>query len=216
MPWGEKFELMRTDSGGVPLEESPNSRDGGGVEAVFGLVDREAWVVTAAAGKRRGGLLATWVMQASLDPSEPVVVVGVAPNHHTATLIDQSQCFAAHLLRESESALALNFAIGSGRDRDKLADLEWSSGSTGSPVLAGCMAWLECRVIARYDVGDRMFYWADVVAGEASAIDRPLRERQILATATDEQRRRLRADLVDDIEQQRSLRRLWRARISGE
>ena len=58
------------------------------VESIFRLVNREIWIVTAADGERRGGLAATWVSQASIDRDKPVVVIGIAPNHFTAELID--------------------------------------------------------------------------------------------------------------------------------
>ncbi len=53
------------------------------IEQVFGLIDREIWIVTAAAGGKRGGLVATWVSQASIDKHTPTVVVGIAANHYT-------------------------------------------------------------------------------------------------------------------------------------
>ena len=54
------------------------------VQEVFRLVDRELWIVTAADKSRRGGLVATWVAQASLDPESPVLLIALATNHFTA------------------------------------------------------------------------------------------------------------------------------------
>ena len=67
------------------------------IEEVFGIVDREVWIVTATDGTRRGGLVATWVSQASIDREHPVVLIGIAPNHFTAELIDASRAFGLHL-----------------------------------------------------------------------------------------------------------------------
>jgi flavin reductase (DIM6/NTAB) family NADH-FMN oxidoreductase RutF len=135
------------------------------IDAALRLVDREIWVVTAAEGERRGGLVATWVSAASIDASRPVLLVGLAPNHFTTELVQASKAFGAHLLREDQGELAWNFANGSGRSRDKLAGLAVERKEGGSPILADCAAWFDCRVFARYDAGDRVFFWGDVLAG---------------------------------------------------
>src|SRR5436190_17382603 len=116
------------------------------IEQLFHLVDREIWIVTAVAEQRRGGLVATWVMRASLDPEAPLVVVGLAPNHHTTELVLSSGAFALHLLTQEQLELVWRFALGSSRDRDKLAGLATTAGETGAPILADCLAWLDCRV----------------------------------------------------------------------
>lgn len=183
------------------------------IPSIFRAVNREVWVVTAADGARRGGLLATWVMQASIDPQRPMVVAGLAPNHFTAELVEASQAFALHLPRSNQAATALSFAIGSGRARDKLADIASTpSPQTGNPLLADCLAWLDCRVIDRWDIGDRLIFLADVVAGQRLGDGEPLCERELIAAASDEQRGQLSRDMAGDIEQLRRLADLWRAR----
>lgn len=181
------------------------------IDSVLKLVDREVWIVTAAAGDQRGGLCATWVSLASLDPDHPVVVAGLAPNHFTAELAKTSGSFGLHLLRPDQTALALNFAIGSGRDRDKFAGLAMQVGETGAPLLADCLAWLECRVFSRYDTGDRHYFWADVVAGNSVSSGQPLREQALLATATEEQRKLLGQNRREDAESLRPLHNRWRS-----
>ena len=189
-------------------------------EAVFRLVDREIWIVTASDSQRRGGLTATWVSQASIDADRPLVLIGLAPNHFTATLVDASSAFALHLLRPDQTAVAWNFAAGSGRERDKLADLTSRPGQTGSPLIEPCLAWIECRVCARLATGDRNYYWADVVAGDVSAQaevgpGRPLTERQFFSQLKDHQREQLKANRDQDILVQRPLMEAWRDEVPG-
>lgn len=181
------------------------------IDSVLRLVDREIWIVTAASGGRRGGLCATWVSLASLDPDRPVVVAGLAPNHFTTELVQSADCFGLHLLRTDQTPLALNFAIGSGRDRDKLAGLASHIGSTGAPMLDDCLATLECRVVARFDSGDRWYYWADVVAGKRLSDGEPLCEQALIAAASDEQRKLLAQNRRDDTERLGPLHNQWRA-----
>src|SRR5262249_57546568 len=44
---------------------------------LFALTDRELWLVTARAGERRGGLIATFASDASIGPEFPRVAVGL-------------------------------------------------------------------------------------------------------------------------------------------
>jgi flavin reductase (DIM6/NTAB) family NADH-FMN oxidoreductase RutF len=185
-----------------------------GIEEVFRLVDREIWIVTASDGKARGGLCATWVSQSSLDPQKPVVLLGIAPNHFTRELIDRSGRCGLHLLRPDQTEIALRFAIGSGREKDKLAGLATSESLSEPPRLRDALAWLECQILSHYDGGDRIYYWADVVAGSiattSSGMGPPLREKGLLAAATQDQRRLLKENRQFDIELHRPLHQAWR------
>ena len=185
------------------------------IEQVFGNIDREVWIVTAAAGGRRGGLVATWVSQASIDREHPIVMAGIAPNHFTAELIDASQAFGLHLITEGQVDHAWNFGVGSGRDRDKLAGIETSVKETGSPILRECLAWLDCRVFGAHRTGDRIYYWADVVAGDMASAGLPLTESQLIGLATDTQKRALRRGRDADIAIQRPRQQAWRADLPG-
>jgi flavin reductase (DIM6/NTAB) family NADH-FMN oxidoreductase RutF len=184
------------------------------VESVLKLADGVVWIVTAADGSRRGGLTATWLFPASIDPARPVVLAGIAPNHYTAELIERSRTFVAHLLRADQVRLAWEFAKDSGRERDKLAGLRFATGVTGAPILANCLAWLECRVFARYDTGDRRFYWADVEAGSILAQGPPLREQAFIGGLSPAERVLLAARREADAVVQRPLADAWRASLS--
>ena len=190
-----------------------SSLDAEMASAVFRLIDREVWIVTAAAGERRGGLTATWVSQASLDPARPVVIAAIAPNHYTAELIEESGAFALHLLTKAQAHLAWRFGLGSGRDRDKLAGLKYRTVKSGSPILEDCLAWLDCKVFHRYAAGDRILYWADVLAAGQPQEGEALCERELFTTATPEQLDRLQRELAADIQQQRQLLERWRGSL---
>jgi flavin reductase (DIM6/NTAB) family NADH-FMN oxidoreductase RutF len=194
------------------------------IDAALRLIDREVWVITATDGNRRGGLLATWVSAASIDRERPVLLTGIGPNHFTAELVQSSRAFAAHLLRSDQIDLAWNFARDSGRGRDKLEGLAVETRETGSPILAECRAWFDCRVFARYEAGDRVFFWGDVVAGADCSPHAPredrisrsemptiaLRQNQFLGGLTHEQRQHLSADRQSDASGCRPLQERWR------
>lgn len=181
------------------------------IDSLLRLVDREVWIVTAAAGGKRGGLTATWVSQASIERERPVILAGLAPNHFTAQLVEEGQAFVAHLLAESQVELAWDFARDSGRERDKLAGLATAETPAGIPILQDCLAWFDCRVFARYDAGDRLFYWADVVAAERRTEQcSVLREQAFIRSLTDDQRKLLGDQRDADAQIQRLLADSWR------
>lgn len=178
-------------------------------DQIFHLLNREIWIVTAADAGRRGGLVATWVSPASIDADRPVLLAGIAPNHFTCELIDAGGGFGAHLITKSQIDLAWRFAIGSGRDRDKLSGLAIQAADSGSPILQDCLAWLDCRVISRLDTGDRVYFWGEVIGSGRTGAGHPLCEQELFKAATDEQLGQLRTGMHHDIAVQRPLREAW-------
>jgi flavin reductase (DIM6/NTAB) family NADH-FMN oxidoreductase RutF len=183
------------------------------IDSVLRLIDREVWIVTAAANGKVGGLTATWVSAVSIDRQRPVVLAGIAPTHHTAQLIEQSHAFIAHLLRPDQTRLAWNFARDSGRDRDKLIGLPFAPAASGAPVLQDCLAWLECRVFARYDAGDRLFYWADVTSASQLSAGMPLREKDFLTRLAPEEKQTIIAGRDADVALLRQMQHDWRSAL---
>ena len=183
-------------------------------QSIFELVDRPIWIVTASDGDRRGGLVATWVNQDLVGPQPPTIVVALAKCHFTAELIEVSRSFAAHLIQPDQIDLVWRFAIGSGRDRDKLEGLEFATAESGSPVLADCVAWLDCKIRETKDAGDRIYSWAEVVAAERISADPPLAERELIRRARPEQLDQLKAARLADIEAQRSAWEAYRVGLS--
>lgn len=182
-------------------------------EHVFRLLDREVWAVTAGTLDDPGALLATWVMQATLDPQRPVLMAGIAPNHHTAARIDESGQLAAHLLRPDQIQFALRLATASGYDVDKLAGVKLQPAGEGlAPVLADCLAWVAGPVFARLDAGDRVFYWIEVQAAQHQD-GQPLRQSQLIAAADDRQKQIVRDDRDRDIKLHRPLHQQWRQNL---
>jgi len=132
-------------------------------------LDPPLWIVTASDGTNRGGLLATFVNQASIVGALPRIVAGISKHHHTWQLIEASGAFVVHLLTTSREHLDLvdRFGLESGRLLDKFSGLNFHDGSTGSPILDGVAGWAECKVEARLDTGDRTLYLSEVVDAKA-------------------------------------------------
>lgn len=159
--------------------------------ALFDRLDPPLWLLTARHGPRRGGLIATFVGPASIVPDLPRVVLGLACQHYTWELVEASGAFALHLLGEDNLPWVWHFGLRSGRTFDKLEGLDVRAGATGSPLVAGALGWLDCRVEARLDSGDRILYLAEVVASESAGNAPPLTLQQVLERAPADKRSEL-------------------------
>src|SRR5439155_12979898 len=124
----------------------------------------ETWLVTASHASRRGGLIATFVSQASIVPELPRMLVGIAKQHHTHGLIETSRAFTLHLLDESHLEWVWRFGLQSGHAVDKF---------DGLPEVAP-VAWLKCRVETSLDTGDRTIYLAEVLDAKLEKLTPPL------------------------------------------
>jgi flavin reductase (DIM6/NTAB) family NADH-FMN oxidoreductase RutF len=153
------------------------------INRIYALLDPPLWLVTAAAGGRRGGLIATTVAQASIVAEMPRQLITIAKRNHTHALIEGSGAFAMHLVSEMQLDLVWRFGLQSGHDVDKLTGLTFRTGVTGSPLLSEALAWFDCRVEARMDSGDRTDYLAAVVDGQLQGTDPPLTSRRFFAIA---------------------------------
>jgi flavin reductase (DIM6/NTAB) family NADH-FMN oxidoreductase RutF len=179
---------------------------------LFQGLDRELWLVTAQAGPRRGGLIATFVGQASLVPELPRVLVGLARQHHTRELVEQSAAFGLHLLGEEHLDWVWRFGLRSGRDVDKLDGLATRPGPSGAPRLVGARGWLDCRVEARLDTGDRTVYLAEVLDAQLAADSRPILMRsRMIELAPAERRGELREQMLRDCLVDAAAIRRWRS-----
>jgi flavin reductase (DIM6/NTAB) family NADH-FMN oxidoreductase RutF len=180
---------------------------------LIALTDRELWLITAAAGDRRGGLIATFVSHASLAPGLPRLLIAVAKQHHTWQLIEASGAFAAHLLSEKNLELVWRFGLASGRDVDKFDGLAFETGRSGSPILGETLGWLDCRVETRLETGDRTVYVAEVLAAQRVLDESPLTAKRMIELAAPERLKQLRELRERDSAIDAAAIRDWRAKL---
>jgi flavin reductase (DIM6/NTAB) family NADH-FMN oxidoreductase RutF len=131
-------------------------------------------VVTSAADGERSGQAAVSVHGASIVPDRPRLTAGLWKGNYTRDLVEQSRVFAVHLLRDDQDDLVYRFGLQSGRDVNKFAGLDCSTGVTGAPLLTDCLAMFECRVVNHMDAGDHTIFLADVVNSLTGSQGRPL------------------------------------------
>ncbi len=180
------------------------------VSTLLATLDHEVWLVTAAAAGARSGLIATFVNPASIVPELPRFLVGLARQHYTWQLVEASGAFGLHLLGEDNLDWVWRFGLSSGRDRDKFMDLPVHTDATGSPLLDGAIGWLDCRVEARLDTGDRTVYLAEPLQGRVTRLGPPLTLRRLLEAAPPALLSELKRQLHHDSQIDAAAIRAWR------
>lgn len=128
-------------------------------------------VVTAAYQGQRHGMTVSSFTSVSLEP--PLVLVVLARESRTRSLVMAAQAFAVTVLGQEQQALSDRFA---GRDPqvDRFADLQPFTLVTGAPLLPGGVAWLDCRVSRHLEAGTHTLFLGQVVAAQATDTFRPL------------------------------------------
>lgn len=157
--------------------------DSTAASTLMAWLDREVWLVTAQAGERRSGLIATSVTATSHVSELPRMLVGINHQHYTHELIEASGAFALHLLSENNLDWVWLFGLQSGRDRDKFAGLQIEPSVSGSPLVAGAIGWMECRVETRLETGDRSFFLGEVIQAQVSNFAPPLYQKRLMSLA---------------------------------
>ena len=136
-----------------------------------------AAVTTSFRGKANAQI-AVAITAASIVPDRPRVLVQIYKGNYSHQLIRKSQAFGLNFLSLDQLHFIRDFGLVSGIDHEKLDGVEHSLGETGVPILAGCMGYLECRVVNAMDGGDMTCFLADVVAGSANSDVAPVTWRE--------------------------------------
>jgi flavin reductase (DIM6/NTAB) family NADH-FMN oxidoreductase RutF len=85
----------------------------------------------------------------SLDP--PLVLVSIDLKNAILGHFISSSWFAINILAEHQEDLSRRFSSAS---ENRFVDIDWQAGSSGTPLLEGVLAQLECSVVRTFEVGD--------------------------------------------------------------
>ena len=127
-------------------------------------------LISSAHADQRNIMAAAWAMPVDFQP--PKVAVVIDRTTFTRELIEASGEFVLAVPGRAIAAQVLAVGSRSGRDGDKFAALGLEAlpaAQVAAPLPAGCIGWLECRVIPEphiqqaYDLflGEVLAAWAD-------------------------------------------------------
>ena len=124
------------------------------------------YIIGSRKGDRLNGQTANTVFQITSEP--PTVAVSINKSNLTNEFIKDSRVFTASVLCQATPISFIgNFGFKSGRDVDKLKDINYKIGETKAPVvLDNAVAYLEAEVIQDIDVGTHTIFIGRIVAAE--------------------------------------------------
>ncbi|MBK1987985.1 diflavin flavoprotein [Sphaerospermopsis aphanizomenoides BCCUSP55] len=133
------------------------------VEQAVGRIVGSLCVVTATQGEVKTGMLASWVTQASFSP--PGLTIAVAKDRAMENLTHTGNQFVVNILTEGRE-IRKQFMKVYAPGQDRFAGLETTEASNGGVILNGALAYLECTVNNRMEVGDHWLVYATVDDGK--------------------------------------------------
>ena len=140
----------------VPDEGAAGTGDDAGIDTarfrqVLGHFATGVTVVTTAEEGEPAGLSVNSFTSVSLEP--PLVAFCVASASRTWPVIRATGSFCVNILAEDQEHLSRAFAR---RSPDKFRGVGWRPAESGSPILAGTLAWVDCSVEAEHSAGDHL------------------------------------------------------------
>jgi flavin reductase (DIM6/NTAB) family NADH-FMN oxidoreductase RutF len=127
-------------------------------------------IVTIKAGEEVHGLTVSAFASVSAEP--PLIMVIIENRHHAYRLLQHPDAvFAVNILGEEQSELSNRFAWV--KDENRFALGNWTTAATGVPILSDALAWLDCRIQARYPAGSHTIYVGEVHASKVPKEEAP-------------------------------------------
>jgi flavin reductase (DIM6/NTAB) family NADH-FMN oxidoreductase RutF len=126
-------------------------------------------LVTSAHSGTRNVMAAAWAMPLDFQP--PKVLVVIAAETFTRHLVEASGEFALNVPPRSLARATVEVGTVSGRSMDKFQQYRlktFSAKCISAPLVEGCIAWLECKVIPNaYNQSQYDLFVAEVVSAQA-------------------------------------------------
>ena len=141
-------------------------------KAVMGQWPSGVTVVTTTDADGLAGMTASSFSSVSLDP--PLVSVCVARHLATHDRLEQAGVFAVNILAKDQVEEGLRFAGMLPDVADRFDGIDITKAETGSPLLAGTLGWVDCKVWAAHDGGDHTIFVGEVLAAGIDETAAPL------------------------------------------
>ena len=129
-------------------------------------------VVTTRQGNLVYGITASSFSSLSLDP--PLVLVCIANSNKLATMVQETQKFAVSILASDQQEVSSYFAISGREPVEHFEDFGTIELHTGSPIITGALAHLDCELEMAVMGGDHTIAVGRVLTAAADPEKRPL------------------------------------------
>ena len=148
-------------------------KTGDAVGLAMGRLPSGLFVLTAASGEQRMGIVVSFVQQACLNP--PMVTVAIAKGRPIMPLISESRQFGLCQLAQDDRVMARKFAKfnNAAITEDPFLGFELIQGVMPKlPILANTLAYMECELVSHMDIeGDHDLFIGAVRGGRLRQSD---------------------------------------------
>ncbi|MEM8778780.1 MAG: diflavin flavoprotein, partial [Cyanobacteria bacterium P01_G01_bin.49] len=140
------------------------------LERALGRISNGLYLITAKKGEIAGAMLASWVIQASLEPMG--IAIAVAKDRALESLMHPGDKFVLNVLEEGNAqGLMKHFLKRFSPGCNRFAGIKTYQATNGSEILAKALAYLECEVTSRTDCGDHWVIYSTVQTGRVAKVD---------------------------------------------
>jgi flavin reductase (DIM6/NTAB) family NADH-FMN oxidoreductase RutF/rubredoxin len=124
------------------------------------------YLITSKHGKELSGYIANTAFQVTAEP--PKLAISCHKENTSARVINDSGVFALSVLgKDSDAGLIGLFGYQSGSDEEEFDRVNYQIGKNGARViLSHSVAYFECKVIDKIDVGTHFLFIGEVTEGE--------------------------------------------------
>jgi flavin reductase (DIM6/NTAB) family NADH-FMN oxidoreductase RutF len=142
-----------------------------GLKQAMRVYPQGVTVLTAQSPDGPKGLTVSSFSSVSLNP--PLVLFCIAKTSALHDFFRSSKHFAVNFLADDQKSVSDRFA-GRTTAHDRFEGVKFAKGQTGSPIISGVRAVIECKSWQAYDAGDHSIIVGEVVAASALGSKRPL------------------------------------------
>jgi flavin reductase (DIM6/NTAB) family NADH-FMN oxidoreductase RutF len=132
------------------------------------LVNKVTWkipnalvLVGSKAGDERNAMTTSWVTQLAMEP----VLIGVGVDNSAVThrLITEGGSFSVNLWDATDTKVFVKFSKPAADDGTSLNGRAVRAATTGAPIFDEALAWIDCEVRHRLDLGSHTLFVGEVV-----------------------------------------------------
>jgi flavin reductase (DIM6/NTAB) family NADH-FMN oxidoreductase RutF/rubredoxin len=138
------------------------------------MIDHEAlfkisyglYIVSSGNKEHGNGFISNTVFQVTSNPAK--FAIGCNKDNYSSEIIKKSGLFSVSILQQdTDSEIFGRFGFKSGRDHNKMDEMDIKYGETGVPiVLNDSIAYLECKVTEKIDTGTHWLFIGEVLNAE--------------------------------------------------
>lgn len=141
------------------------------IEAFFKMT-YGLYLISSKHGEQISGYIANTAFQVTAEP--PQIAISCHKDNTSATVIEESGVFSISVLeKETDAGLIGLFGYQSGNEDEKFERVNYKIGDTGAPIiLTHALAFFECKVVDKFDVGSHFLFIGEVIQGELLESDK--------------------------------------------